>query len=513
MLSGVLLILSFPKFGHGAVAWVALAPAARGPARAPRGREGAAARLPHGRRVRPRAALLDGAGGRAVRRASACPWASWSWCCSASRSRSSPRSSPGGVPLAARLRPGAPAARAFAWVATEILRAHTFFQFPWCLLGYSQHANLPSSRSPRAPPSTASRSLVVLVVGAPGLRAWSRGPGAARARRWSASRRRRRRPARLRGAGVLAQPAPNRAGSASAWCRAASARSRSGSPSSAWANVERHLDLTGRRPRGRAARGLARVRRAVLYDDNPALAAALREAARRRRRSTCVFGNDDRERTADGADRVFVGAKMSTPAGDLLLRYHKIRLVPFGEYVPLQPLLTLGGRVAAKLVEQVADFTPGSEAVVGEVGRPPRRACFICYEAIFPDLVRRFTRGRGRAAREHHERRLVRHDLGALPAPRHGRLPRGGERPVPGARRQHRHHRRRGSARPRARARPRCSSRTVLVRDVPFVAGRTFYARHGDVFAWGCLAAARRSRRLARERARAPAPRARSMRP
>ena len=30
-----------------------------------------------------------------------------------------------------------------AWVATEILRAHTLFNFSWCLLGYSQHAHLP----------------------------------------------------------------------------------------------------------------------------------------------------------------------------------------------------------------------------------------------------------------------------------------------------------------------------------------------------------------------------------
>ena len=30
---------------------------------------------------------------------------------------------------------------------------------------------------------------------------------------------------------------------------------------------------------------------------------------------------------------------------------------------------------------------------------------------------------------------------------------------------------------------------TVLVRDVPFLKGSTFYARHGDVFAWAALGA------------------------
>ena len=29
------------------------------------------------------------------------------------------------------------------WVATEVLRAYTFFRFPWCLLGYSQYTLLP----------------------------------------------------------------------------------------------------------------------------------------------------------------------------------------------------------------------------------------------------------------------------------------------------------------------------------------------------------------------------------
>ena len=32
--------------------------------------------------------------------------------------------------------------------------------------------------------------------------------------------------------------------------------------------------------------------------------------------------------------------------------------------------------------------------------------------------------------------------------------------------------------------------RRALVREVPIVPGLTFYARRGDVFAWGCLGAA-----------------------
>ena len=97
--------------------------------------------------------------------------------------------------------------------------------------------------------------------------------------------------------------------------------------------------------------------------------------------------------------------------------------------------------------------------------------------------------GRG-AAGQHHERRLVRDHLGALPAPGHGRLPRGREPPLPGARREHRHHRGRGPAGPRARADARSSSRRSSCARCPFVAETTFYTRHGDVFAQACAAVA-----------------------
>jgi apolipoprotein N-acyltransferase len=38
-------------------------------------------------------------------------------------------------------------------------------------------------------------------------------------------------------------------------------------------------------------------------------------------------------------------------------------------------------------------------------------------------------------------------------------------------------------------ARTELFEETALVHDVPFLGGSTFYTRHGDVFAWACLAA------------------------
>ena len=79
------------------------------------------------------------------------------------------------------------------------------------------------------------------------------------------------------------------------------------------------------------------------------------------------------------------------PTGRREFAYDKIHLVPFGEYVPYRKWLTF----ANSLVAGIGDFTPGHSY---EVGNLPggRFSVYICYEAIFPDLVRRFVaRGAG----------------------------------------------------------------------------------------------------------------------
>jgi apolipoprotein N-acyltransferase len=68
-------------------------------------------------------------------------------------------------------------------------------------------------------------------------------------------------------------------------------------------------------------------------------------------------------------------------------RYDKIQLVPFGEYVPLSGVI---GFVRG-WAEFIADLEPGSRSVVFS-GPPAPFGTVICYEGIFPALVRRFVR-------------------------------------------------------------------------------------------------------------------------
>jgi apolipoprotein N-acyltransferase len=259
-------------------------------------------------------------------------------------------------------------------------------------------------------------------------------------------------------------------------------------PDKAWANAERHFDLTRKAAAG-GARLVVWPESALpfYFDRSPVMAGRVRDLARQVR-AYVLFGNDDRDDGGDGGDRIYVGAKMVDPEGALTLRYRKMRLVPFGEYVPLSGVFTLGGRYSGRIVQAAGEFTPGREAVVGEVdGR--RLGVFICYEAIFPDQVRRFVArgadllvnvtndawyGRTSAPYQHLAMAVFR-------AVENGKyLVRAANTGISAV------------VDPRGRVLERTPlfTPTAVVRDVPVVPGRTFYARHGDVFAWACLGAA-----------------------
>ena len=94
---------------------------------------------------------------------------------------------------------------------------------------------------------------------------------------------------------------------------------------------------------------------------------------------------------------VFDSAYLFSADGHVSERYDKSHLVPFGEYLPLRWLL---GRFIKALATGVSnrDLSPGAGPRAVESWGPPgegqtlRLGVPICYELLFPDLVRRMSK-------------------------------------------------------------------------------------------------------------------------
>jgi apolipoprotein N-acyltransferase len=85
-------------------------------------------------------------------------------------------------------------------------------------------------------------------------------------------------------------------------------------------------------------------------------------------------------------DGIYNSAVLINEEGKLVAQYDKIRLLPFGEYVPLPDWVPGAGLIRAI----VGDFTAGTNYRLMPVGKL-RAGVFICIESAYPSIARRFT--------------------------------------------------------------------------------------------------------------------------
>jgi apolipoprotein N-acyltransferase len=174
-------------------------------------------------------------------------------------------------------------------------------------------------------------------------------------------------------------------------------------------------------------------------------------------------------------------ALLLSASGEPLARYDKIHLVPFGEYVPW-PFGFFN-----KITKEVGDFEPGTRLVIAPL-REHKIGSFICYESAFPTLVRGLVQdgaealfnlsndgyfGRSASAREQHLL-VVR-----MRAAENARwIVRGTNDGITAA------------VDPAGRVVKRLPPFVETAGELPFSYQKeqTFYTRHGDWFAWSCVA-------------------------
>jgi len=198
--------------------------------------------------------------------------------------------------------------------------------------------------------------------------------------------------------------------------------------------------------------------------------------------SLASMGRDGSSGVERPQARYYNAAFLVGPDGQVGGVYRKMHLVPFGEYVPLQRLLFFVGPI----VEAVSAFTPGDDPVLLPVGDNVASTA-ICYEVIFPSLIRRFVAngsqllttitndawyGRSSAAYQHWEQAAMR----SIEQGRY--LARAANTGIS------------GFVDPYGRIMEKTDlfHPAVVTGDLRFITERTIYSRIGDVAAWLSLA-------------------------
>ena len=218
------------------------------------------------------------------------------------------------------------------------------------------------------------------------------------------------------------------------------------------------------------------------FEAEPLRAEPIRALARETR-TAILIGSDLFERDAAG-DRIYNSAVMVGEDGTSRGSYSKMQLVPFGEYVPLKSLLFFIG----PLVEKVSDFTHGTDPTVLEASGV-KTGVAICYEVVYPWIPRAFAErgaqllttitndawfGVSSAPYQHFEQASVR-------AVEQGRyLVRAANTGITGV----------VDPYGRTIVTTRLFEETAITQDVRLIQSRTIYSYLGDVVAWVCALAA-----------------------
>ncbi len=269
-----------------------------------------------------------------------------------------------------------------AWVATELARTHLFGGFPWVLLGYSQTTVLPVAQLASVLGVYGLSALVALVNAAIAYAICGTG--------W-------------RRAATLALAVASVAGVAAWGARrvAVGAFVTGGDPirvaliqgniaqDDKWDPAMRQsiLDtyLTMTRAAAESDPQLViwpESSTPFTFAEDRAGGDAVRGVVREMG-IPLLLGSDHLERSAEV--KYYNAAFLLGPDGETEAVYHKIHLVPFGEFVPMRRLLFF----AERLVEGVADFSPGSVPVTLPIGGHLASTA-ICYEVVYPGLMRQF---------------------------------------------------------------------------------------------------------------------------
>jgi apolipoprotein N-acyltransferase len=280
------------------------------------------------------------------------------------------------------------AAAPLVWVATEMGRTYILTGFPWVLLGYSQVEALPIAQLASVFGVYGVSALVAAVSAAAAN--WAIAPSGAE----------RLRPALAVAAMVvIAALWGGRRAAAAEWTHAGEPvrvglvqgnidQGQKFDPARSAFIFDSYLDMT--------RQAIARGAQLVLWPESSTPfyfeeardrqdAERLRSLARASH-VPILIGSDQIERgipTKYYNAAFLVGADGST--GGV---YRKMHLVPFGEYVPFKRVLFF----AAPLVEAVSDFSEGDQPVLLPV-EGHRISTSICYEIVYPGLVRQFVRG------------------------------------------------------------------------------------------------------------------------